>query len=189
MPLDRRKMSAQIGHEGVSLQVTKEDGDPLGPGAGRREGMGLRVVDHLQAVLEAAQKAVIVDQFSRGRRIDAAGTRETAQCLASRPNLQLAAPSAPDQLLGLGEEFDLPDTAPTGFDIVAFDRDSPAAAMRIDLTLDRVDVLDRREVEVLSPDEGPQFAQKALRGSAIAGDRARLDQGGAFPILPDAFVV
>ena len=130
-----------------------------------------------------------VDQFFRGRRIDAAGTCETAQCLASRPNLQLADPAAPDQLLGLGEEFDLPDTAPTGFDIVAFDRDSPAAAMRIDLTLDRVDVLDRREVEVFSPDEGSQFAQKALRGNAIAGDRARLDQGGAFPILPDAFVV
>src|ERR1700730_19408070 len=168
MPLDRRKMSAQIGHEGVSLQVTKEDGDPLDPGAVRRESMRLRVIDHLQAVLEAAQKAVIVDQFFRGRRIDAAGTCETAQCLASRPSLQPGDPAAPDKLLGLGEEFDLPDTAATGFDIVAFDRDSPATAMRIDLALDRVDVLDRREVEVLSPDEGPQFAQKALRGDAIA---------------------
>src|SRR6266567_1119379 len=145
--------------------------------------MGLRVVDHLQAVLEAAQKAVIVDQFSRSRRIDAAGSRKTAQGIASRSNLQLADPAAPDQLLGLGEEFDLPDTAPTGFNIVGFDVDSPAAPMRIDLALDRVDVLDRREVEVFSPDEGPQLTQKALRGNAIAGDRARLDQGSAFPIL------
>src|SRR5260370_14733879 len=177
MPLDRRKMAAQIGHEGVSLRITEEDGDLLDPGAVGRECMGLRVVDHLQTVLEAAQKAVIVDQFSRGRRIDAAGTRETAQCLASRPNLQLADPAAPDQLLGLGEEFDLPDTAPTGFDIVAFDGDSAAAAMRINLALDRVDVLDRCEVEVFTPDEGPQLTQKALRGNAIAGDRASLAQG------------
>ncbi len=92
-------------------------------------------------------------------------------------------------MLGLGEEFDLPDTAPTGFYIVAFDGDSAAAAMRINLALDRVDVLDRCEVEVFTPDEGPQLTQKALRGNAIAGDRARLDQGCAFPILPDAFVV
>ncbi len=36
---------------------------------------------------------------------------------------------------------------------------------------------------------GPQLAQKPLAGDAVAGDRPRLDQRGALPILADAFVI
>src|SRR5260370_11858985 len=112
MPFDGEKMGAQIGHEGVDLRVAEKNRDPTDPRAVRRQRMRLRVVDHLQTVLEAAQKPVIVYQFRRGRAIDAASSRKTPQRLASRPNLQLADPAAPDQLLGMRGAFDRTDTAP-----------------------------------------------------------------------------
>ena len=123
--------------------------------------MNLRVLDHLQPVLEAAQETIVVNQLRRGRGIDPAGSREPAECLAGRADAQLLQSPAPDQLLGLGEELDLPNPAAAGLDVVPFHRDFSAAAVRVDLALDRVDILDGREVEVLPPDERLQLAQKA----------------------------
>src|SRR5229473_2478685 len=140
MPLDRAEMGAKIRDETVGLTIAEEHRDPPDPGAVRRERMGLCIIDHLQAMLEATQKPVIVDQLRSAPGVDAPGGREAAQGFAGGRDLQFADPAAPDQLLGLGEELDLPDPAPTGFYIVAFDGDSPTAAMRIDLALDRVDV-------------------------------------------------
>ena len=151
--------------------------------------MGLRVVDHLQPVLEAAQETIIVDQLRRGRGIDPAGSREPAERLAGRADAQLLQSPAPDQLLRLGEEFDLPNPPAAGLDVVPFHRDFSAAAVRVDLALDRVDVLDGCEVEVFPPDERLQLAQKASSGGAVAGDRTGLDQRCTFPILPDALIV
>src|SRR5439155_11308193 len=102
---------------------------------------------------------------------------------------QLTQPAAPDQLLGLGEELDLADAAAPGLDVVTLDRDSAAALMRLDLTLDRVDILDRRKVEVLAPDKGLQIREKAPRRAMVPGDRPGLDQSGALPILPDRFII
>src|SRR6516165_11197987 len=144
--------------------------------------MGLRIIDHLQTVFEAAQKAVIGDQRRRCRLIDAAGRGEPAQRLAGRSDPQLWHPSAPNQLLGLGEELDLADAAAPGLDIVAMDGDPGAAANRVDLPLDRMDVLDRREIEVLAPDERLELGEKTGRGDAVAGDRASLDQGCSLPV-------
>ena len=117
----------------------------------------------------------------------AAARRRSASQVGADP--QLAQPAAPDQLLGLREELDFADAAAAGLDVVALDRDSPAAAVRVDLALDRVDVLDRRKIEVFAPDKRLQLAQKALPGDAVAGHRAGLDQRCAFPILPDALVI
>ena len=131
--------------------------------------MGLRVVDHLQPVLDPAQKAVVVDQrvarVASSIRPAAASRRSASQVGA---DAQLAQPAAPDQLLGLGEELDLADAAAADLDVVAFDRDSPAAAMRLDLALDRMDVRDRREIEVPAPDIGLQLA----RGSRSPATRS-----------------
>ena len=189
MPLDRGEVSAQIGDEGLHLRIAQKDRDALDPGAVRRKRMGLRVVDHLQPVLEAAQETIVVNQLGRGRRIDPADSREPAKCLAGRADAQLLQPAAPDQLLGLCEEFDLPNPSAAGLDVVPFHRYSPAAAVRVDLALDRVNILDGCEVEVFPPDERLQLAQEAAPGGAVAGDRTGLDQRSAFPILPDALIV
>ena len=140
-------------------------------------------------MLEAAQETIVVNQLGRGRRIDPAGSREPAKCLAGRGDAQLLQPAAPDQLLRLREEFDLPNPSAAGLDVVPFHRYSPAAAVRVDLALDRVNILDGCEVEVFPPDERLQLAQEAAPGGAVAGDRTGLDQRSAFPILPDALVI
>ena len=62
--------------------------------------------------------------------------------------------AAGDELLGLHEELDLADAAAAELDVVAFDRDVGVAAIGVDLALERLDVGDRGEVEILPPDEG-----------------------------------
>ena len=62
--------------------------------------------------------------------------------------------AAPDQLLGLGEELDLADATAADLDVVARDRDVAKALDRMDLAFDRMDVLDRGEVEMIAPDVG-----------------------------------
>ena len=151
--------------------------------------MRLRVIDHLQAVLETAEEPIVIDQLSGGRGINPAGRGEAAQRLASRTGPQFAQPPAPDQLLGLREEFDFADTAATGLDVVALDSDSPTAAIGVDLALDRVDVLNRSKIEIFSPDKWVQLAQKMLPGDPIAGYRTSFDQRCPFPILADALIV
>ena len=60
----------------------------------------------------------------------------------------------------------------------------------VDLPLHRVDVGDRRVVEIFAPDEGREARRRSvLAGGDVAGAGPRLDQRGAFPVLPDALVV
>ena len=96
---------------------------------------------------------------------------------------------AGDQLLRLHEELDLADAAAPALDVVAEHAHRPVPAMRMHLPLDRMDVGDRREVEVFSPDERRELADEGLARRDVAGDGARLDQRGALPVLPHALVV
>ena len=98
-------------------------------------------------------------------------------------------PPAGNELLGLGEEFDLPDAAAAELDIVALDRDLVVTAIGVDLPLHVVDVGHRGKVQIFAPDEGRELAEQCFTGAQIAGTWARLDQRGALPILPAAFVV
>ena len=61
--------------------------------------------------------------------------------------------------------------------------------MCVDLTLDRVDVLNGGEVEIFPPDERLQLTKEASTGGVVAGNRTGLDQCGALPILSDALIV
>ena len=93
--------------------------------------------------------------------------------------------AAGDQLLGLHEELDLADAAAPELDVVARDRDLAVALMGMDPPLHGVDVGDRREVEIFAPDEGRELAQERFARVDVAGDRPRLDQGGALPVLAE----
>src|SRR6516162_7295749 len=189
VPLDRDEMAKQIGDKRIRLRIAEKDPDSCDPCAVRRKHMRLRVLDHLQAVLETAQEAIIVDQLGSRRRIDTAGGSEATQRLASGSSPQLTHAPTPDQLLGLGEEFDFADAAATGLDVMPLDGDSSAAAKGVDLTLDRVDILNGGKIEVFPPNERLQLAQKALPGDPVAGHRPGLDQRCPFPILADALIV
>ena len=139
------------------------------PARSARQAMRLRVVDHLQPVLDPAQEAVGLDQrVGASRRRCARRRRARAAPRRSARRAARGIAAAPDQLLRLGEELDLADAAAAELDVVAGDRDSAAAAMRVDLALDRVDVLDRREIEMPAPDKGLQLA----RGSAAPAARS-----------------
>src|SRR5271154_5286675 len=143
-------MRGQVGDETIGTAVAEKDreaGDALPV---RRQLMRLRVVDHLRGVPDTAQKTVVFDQRLRWGRIDTVGRGEPAQRLAGRPDAQLRHPPAPDQLLRLGKEFDLADAAAANLDVVALDGDPAATAKGVDLALDRVNVLDRRKIEMFA---------------------------------------
>ena len=146
-------------------------------------------VDHLQAMLDAAQEAIGLDQLLRCARRHMAGGGEGAQRLAGSAQAQRGIAAAEDELLGLGEELDLADAAAAQLHVVTQHLDRAAAAMGVDLALDRMDVVDRREVEVLAPDIGRHVLEEGRADRAISGHRMRLDHGGAFPVLTDALVV
>ncbi len=63
--------------------------------------------------------------------------------------------AAQDQLLGLGEEFDLANAAAPQLDIVARHRDLAMADMGMNLPLDGLDILDGGEIQMPPPDERP----------------------------------
>src|SRR6516165_958116 len=70
MLLDRGEMRADVGDKCVRVSIAEKCRDPFQAGATRRQHMRLRVVDHLQAVLKASEKAVVVNQSRGDRRID-----------------------------------------------------------------------------------------------------------------------
>jgi hypothetical protein len=72
---------------------------------------------------------------------------------------------------------------------VAADGNVAVALDGVDLALDRMNVLDGREVQMLAPHERPQAAQEQLAGGDVAADGAGLDHGRALPVLPHAFVI
>ena len=151
--------------------------------------MCLLVRHHLQPILDDAQETIGSGEIVARRFVDPAALRQGRQRLQGLPGTQLRMASAGDELLSLHEEFDLADTATTELDVVSFDRDLVVAAIGVDLPLHRVDVGDRREVEILAPDERRQLREQRLACRDIAGARPRLDQRGTLPVLPAALVV
>ena len=157
-------------------------------GVVRNPQVGL-VLDHLQAVLEPAEEAVRVDQRVHRLLARALGGGERPERIAGRAGAQRVVAAAPDELLRLRVKLDLPNAAPAALDVVPGDVEVLAAGLGVDLPLDRLDVLDRREIEILAPDEGPQPLDHVGADRHVAGGRAHLDHGGAFPVLPVALVV
>ena len=149
--------------------MAAEAGDGIERRPGRRQGMGLPVVDHLQAMLDMAQIAICRDhRLAQSPALTRPRRHQRADRFAGRGIAQFGMAAAPDQLLGLGEEFDLANAAAAELDVVAADRDLAMALHRVDLALDRMNVLDGGEVEVPAPDERASDASgipRRTRGS------------------------
>ena len=179
----------QVVLERLRIGIAQEGRDRRHAGLVSRQGVGLAVVDHLQAMLDGAQKTIGFDQFFGVGRRDVAGGGERAQGLAGAAQPERGIAAAEDELLGLGEELDFADAAAPQLDVVAQHLDRAAAAMGIDLALDRMDVVDGREIEMLAPDVGRELAQEGVADGKGAGHRMGLDHGRALPVLADALVV
>ena len=189
MPLHLLQMPEQHLGEGVAVGEAEEAREAFDALALGRQRLRLLVVDHLQPVLDRAQEAigrlhvvarVVVDPAVLGQLVERGERVAVAQ-------MRIAA--AGDQLLGLREELDLADAAAAELDVVALDRDLAVAAIGVDLPLHRVHVGDRGEVEIFAPDEGRQFVEERFARRDVAGAGARLDHGGALPVLPGALVI
>jgi hypothetical protein len=120
--------------------------------------MGLRVVDHLQAMLDLPVMGIKLGQFARLRARDPVGARQRGQRLDRAPVAQARVAPARHQLPGLGEELDLADAARAELDVVPLQRDLPVAPDEALVLADAAAhvhrVLHHREVEMPPPDEG-----------------------------------
>ena len=117
------------------------------------------------------------------------GSGKGPKRVAGRARTQRRIAAAPDQLLRLRVQLDLANAAAASLDVIARDLDLAAAGLGGDLPLDRLDILNGCNIEILAPDEGPQPLHHVDAHRPIAGDRTRLDHRGALPVLPVALVV
>ena len=154
-----------------------------------RQPLRLLVAEHLQPVLDVAQEAVgRIEVVSAHRRRSRRGALRAPAQGGSRQRAGRLAPAS-DQLLGLGEELDLPDAAAPDLDVVSGHGDLAEAAHGVDLPLHGVNVGDGGEIQVLAPMKGASPARKLSPGGDVARDRPGLDERGALPVLAYGLVV
>jgi hypothetical protein len=183
----------QMGKQGLGKFVPVAEAEKAGEFAehGRigRQRVRLLVGLHLQAVFDPAQELVSRREFVARGGIDPAAGGENGERCDSRAPTQFAVPAAGNELLRLHEKFDLADAATAKLDVVTLDRDLAMTPVGMDLLLHRVDVGDRRVVQVFAPDERREVADELLAGGKVAGTGPRFDQRRSLPVLSPAFVV
>ena len=189
MALHALQLGGQCRGERIHIGKAAEAGDTGELVGIAGQGLRLLIGDHLQAMLDRAQETIGGGQLAPHVAGDPAALLQPIQRHQRLAHAQLGLATAGDQLLGLHEELHLADAAAPDLDVVAGHADLAEAAEGVDLPLHGVNVGDGREVEVLAPDEGREVLQHGLPGRHITGHRARLDEGGALPVLPEAFVV
>ena len=151
--------------------------------------MCLLVGDHLQAMLETAEIAIGVIKIGADISFHPAAVLKRGQRIERRADAQVGLASAGDQLLGLGEKFDLADAATAELQVLSGNRDRADVLVRVDLPLHGMDVGDRCKIQILAPNERREFGQKFVAGADIASDGPRLDQRRPLPILAHGLVV
>ena len=151
--------------------------------------MGLLVRDHLQPVLDLAQKLVGFGQFLARLKRDPVAGRENLQRVQRGAHPQLRMTAAGNQLLCLREKLDLADAAAADLDVMALDRDLALAAIGLHLPLHVMDVGQCRKIQMLAPDERREFGDQRLARFGVAGARPRLDHRRAFPGSPFPLVI
>ncbi len=189
MPLYCLEMAQQVFCEGCAAFIAEEICKSLHGFGILRQRVGLLVGDHLQAMFDAPQKLIGRRQFVERLEGDPVAGRQHMQRLQRRPHPQFRMPPAGDQLLRLGEKLDLANAAPADLDVVTFDRDLALAAIGLHLPLHVVDVGERREIQMLAPDERREFGDQRLAGFMVAGAGPRLDHRRAFPGPPFPLVI
>ena len=187
--LDPLQMAGQLAGKAIEPRVAAELGEARQRRGLERQALRLFVGDHLQPVFEPAQEDV--------------GGGEIGDRLGGNPLLGMELPehveraraahrraaAAEDELLGLDEELDLADAAAAELEVVAGHGDQFVTARGVDLPLHRMDVGDRRVVEIFAPDERRELGEEARAEVEIAGGGPRLDHRRAFPVLAERLVV
>ena len=155
----RRKRVEQLGAVGIAV----EPRDRFERRRIGRQPMLLPVVDHLDAVLGGAERAIGVGD-ARAPHPPPAGpaAASAVQRIERRRRAQRRLAAAVDQLLDLGEEFGLADAAPAALQIIAGAERLALRIMVADAERDVADLLDRAEIERAPPDERADFVEEGL---------------------------
>ena len=151
-------------------------------GAGQRvlgQRVGLRIAQHLQAILQAAQEAIGGGQRRCRRRFHVPGLRQRPQRRQQVATAQRRLAAAADKLQRLRQELDLADAARPALDVAGH---VLARHFGGDHRLHRAQPVQRAIVEVAAVHERPQRLEKAFAGGDIAGHAARLLPGIALPV-------
>ena len=137
-----------------------------------RQQMGLRVVDHLHAMLDRPQQACRLRQGCRDPRpVDPAGARSAASASSVAGGAHGRIAAAVDHLLDLGEELDLADAAAPALQVEARAEPRALREMVADARGDLADFLDHPEIERAAPDERLDRLEEMLAERAVAGAR------------------
>lgn len=145
--------------------------------------MRLLIAHHLNAVLDFAQKPVGIRQAVAGLGVDPLRLGQCRKRCLCRTNPKRSHAPARNQLLRLREELNLANAAATKLDIVPLHRNCAMALMGVDLPLDRVDIGNRRIVQIFAKHEGRQLPQEVHTRLDVASHRPRLDIGCPLPVL------
>ena len=189
MAFHRRDMPVEPVLECPGGREGQKRGDARHAGLAVGQAVRLPVFHHLQPVLHAALEAVCRPELYRRIRMDVTFRYKRLQRLQRAASAKARIASAPNELLRLDEELDLPDAAPAELDIVPLQPVPARAARGVDLLLDRPYVLRRGEIEMAAPYEGLQSLQERFSRLDIACDRARLYHRRPFPVAPGGAVV
>ena len=187
--LDPGEMEGQIPGEGLETPVSAKARETRQFHTLEGQALRLFIGDHLQPVLNLAQEEIgggqVADRFRRDPLLGMQFTQHFERARASHPG----PPPAENELLSLDEKLDLANPAAPELDVVSRDDDALMPPYRMDLPFHRMDVGNRGIVEVLSPDERREVGKEAPAEREIARRRARLDQRGALPVLPERLVI
>src|SRR5690606_37453842 len=136
--------------------------------------VGLFVIDHLQPVFHLAQKAIGRLELRPAFGLDLAKAFQGGKRLEGCRDLQGPLATAGDQLMDLGEEFHLADTAAAELHVLPRDGDLAVAVMAVNLSLDAMDILNRGEIQMPPPDEALDAVEEVAASGTVAGHGPRL---------------
>src|SRR5262249_25261517 len=175
--------------EGVGVGKARQPGNAIKLVQVGRDDMRLLVADHLQPVLDAAEKEIGLGHLAGGLARNPAAFSQAIERLYRTASPEFRVAASGNELLGLGEELDIADAASSKLDVVALYGDGAMAFELVHSALHRVDVGDSGVVEIFAPDERRELAQKLLARLAVARSDSRFDERSALPVLTEALVV
>ena len=132
--------------KGIATRETRETREVFEPVSIEWQCVGLLISDHLQAIFNRAQEAISGAEIITHMLADPSPIGEHVERPQGLFGAQFGMPAAGNELLGLHEEFDLPDAAPAELDIVPLDGNLVVTAIGVDLSLHGVNVSHGREV-------------------------------------------
>ena len=186
MPTHALAMLLELAREGVPVGRAHGKRDALAREGVFGQSMDLRVAQHLQAVLEAAQIRVRGLQLGDDIRRQQPRARELRQRAQQRGRLQPAVATAADELEGLHDELDLANAAGTELDVIG-------ELAPLDLALDQrfhlPQALEHPVVQIAAIDERPHRGSVNFGVALGRRDRACLDVCVTLPVAAVAWQV